>query len=103
MWSSTTLFDARRSDLEFELGPDQFFPMGDNSPQSKDARLWGGEQESRWDKEDGLEDGRIDVVPYVDRRLLIGKAFFVYWPHGWNPGNIRLPILPNLDRMGRIR
>ncbi len=43
---------------------DQFFVLGDNSAQSSDGRLWKGEY-------------------WVDRELLIGKALFIYWPHGW--------------------
>ena len=26
---------------EYEIGPDRFFMMGDNSPRSKDSRGWG--------------------------------------------------------------
>ncbi|MGE5192381.1 MAG: signal peptidase I [Deltaproteobacteria bacterium] len=42
---------------------DEFLMLGDNSPRSNDSRLWQS----------------TSVVP---RRLLIGKAFYVYWPHG---------------------
>lgn len=42
---------------------DEFFMLGDNSPRSSDSRLW-------------------ERSPAVPRRLLIGKAFFIYWPHG---------------------
>lgn len=38
-WDSEPMFRERRT-LEFTLGPREFFPLGDNSPQSKDARLW---------------------------------------------------------------
>ena len=43
---------------------DQFFMLGDNSPSSSDSRYW--EQKS-----------------FVERRQLIGKAMFIYWPHAW--------------------
>ncbi len=90
------LFERRQSE-EFTLEQDQFFPMGDNNPQSQDARLWGGGQMS-------LFEGRwLEVPHYVERSMLIGKAFLVYWPHGWNAFNIPLPIIPNVSRMGRIR
>ncbi len=100
LWRDSRLFRSRRQDLTFRLAADQFFPMGDNSPQSRDARLWGGPNESTW-----AEGGSIPVGSYVERRLLIGKAFLIYWPHGWYPGPVKLPIapIPNLDRMGRIR
>jgi hypothetical protein len=42
------------------FGPDEYFALGDNSVQSKDSRAWG----------------------QVPRRLLMGKAVWVYWP--WN-------------------
>ena len=76
---SRTLFDTRRY-IEFPLEQDQFFPMGDNSPQSKDGRLWG-------------------EPAYVERELLTGKAVLVYWPHSWNEP----PMLPNFKQMRLIR
>ncbi len=117
-WNSSNLFKSRDTELTFHLEADQFFPMGDNSPQSKDARLWHremfrfgwGDPVSHVDAEGrSIQPGgsnqlsHIKVNNYVDRRLLIGKAFLVYWPHGWNPGKVKLPLIPNLDRMGRIR
>jgi signal peptidase I len=73
---------------------DQFFMLGDNSPASKDGRMWG-------------------PVDYVERRLLIGKAIYIYWPHGIPasfsfPVNIfgskkYIPFWPNLGRMERVR
>ena len=69
---------------------DQFFPMGDNSPHSLDARLWSNH--------------------YVERQLLIGEAVFIYYPHPWHvkiPGEkfrtIPLLIYPKFSRMGVIR
>jgi signal peptidase I len=41
---------------------DEFLALGDNSPRSKDSRLW-------------------SMGPGVPRKLLVGKAFFIYWPH----------------------
>ena len=43
---------------ELPLGPDDFLPLGDNQPNSYDARYWGP----------------------VDRRHLIGTGACVYWP-----------------------
>lgn len=47
---------------------DEFMVLGDNSPRSSDSRFWnavaGGEH--------------AHAVP---RKLMIGKAFFIYWPH----------------------
>ena len=33
----------RRQEVSFSMGKDQFFPLGDNSPQSSDGRLWKSE------------------------------------------------------------
>ncbi len=72
---------------EFPLGDDRFFVLGDNSPFSKDGRLWGHEY-------------------FVDRHLLTGKALFIYWPHSDHriPGTpIPFPFFPNIPRMGFVR
>jgi signal peptidase I len=60
---------------------DQFFPLGDNSPASQDARSWG-------------------QPDYVARELLIGKALLIYWPHAWNRP---VYFTPNFQRMGVIK
>ena len=53
----------------FRLGPDEFLMLGDNSPKSKDGRLWGNSRGA----------ARRHAVP---RKALVGKAFYIYWPHG---------------------
>ncbi len=78
-WSESQLF-SKRGVLNFQLEEGQFFPMGDNSAASSDARVWYRH-------------------PFVERRFLIGKALLVFWPHLWYG-----PVPhPNLPRMGRIR
>lgn len=99
LWATSEIFDLRRDDVRFKLGEDQFFPLGDNSPQSKDARLWYGDQTAHHLKDQIM----IDVKPYVERERLIGKAFLVYWPHPWQIKAGVRPIIPNVRRMGRIR
>jgi len=85
--------------LEFPLGPDQFFVLGDNSSASKDGRAWGTLDEP---------------LHHVDRRLLVGRALVVFWPHAvptpWNVKvlercgwELRLPSLPNFARMRFVR
>jgi signal peptidase I len=59
---------------------DQFFMLGDNSRQSQDARSWSRN--------------------YVERKLLIGKALYIFWPHSWDSP---LPFTPNWERMRFIR
>lgn len=55
------------------LGPDHFFVCGDNSPASLDARLW--------PSVDPWVEEQIDpTIGVVHRDLLVGKAFFVYFP-----------------------
>ena len=49
--------------VDFSLGPDEFLALGDNSPRSRDSRLW-------------------ETGPAVPRKNLVGKAFWIYWPHG---------------------
>jgi len=73
---------------DFPLKADQFFVLGDNSPRSKDGRLWG------------------DDNYWVPRELLIGKALFIYWPHSWNEirsVGVPFPMFPNFERMRFVR
>jgi signal peptidase I len=120
------------------LGPDHFMMCGDNSPRSKDGRLWdsGAEQ---WVHEIARSRGAISNADFdqvraeiaakpggdvalagrhvVHRQLLIGRAFYVYWPHAvpFGPewlqfdtprlgplGSFRLPFYPNVARMKMI-
>jgi signal peptidase I len=95
-WSRSAIF-AARTHSTYKLGPDQFFPMGDNSPSSKDARIW----RDTITTPVGYEP--LEVEHYVPRDLLIGKAFLVYWPHGLDLGPIPLRVVPNVARMKWIR
>ena len=60
---------------------DQFLPMGDNSAQSLDGRVWNGPK-------------------FVERDMLIGRALIVFWPHSLNEP---IPFFPNFKRMKFIR
>ena len=105
---------------EFELGPEEYLVLGDNSPRSKDSRLWSNTRHAR----------HRYAVP---ASALIGKAFFIYWPHGipflrdgegfpityhkeqdysyygtgstqkTNYPDFRIPFYPHVTRMHRIR
>lgn len=77
-----------------DLGPDQFFVLGDNSPSSKDGRLW--------EIVDPAVAEQIDpTVGIVPRKLLLGKAFLVYFPAPFSAGG-RIPI-PNFGEVRFIR
>jgi signal peptidase I len=87
---------GQRHKADFTLNRDQLFVMGDNSAESSDARLW----------VNGNNDRGKPGGPYLDRRLLIGKALCVYWPHSWNqiPGTpIPFPLFPNIADMRLVR
>jgi signal peptidase I len=63
-WAGRYLQDWEQLDtLDLRIGPDSYLALGDNSPRSSDSRLWPGEK----------------TVP---REFLVGKAFYIYWPHG---------------------
>ena len=61
----------------FALDEDQYFVCGDNSPGSFDSRLW-----NEPGKGNNGNNYRMGIVP---QDYLIGKAFFVYWPGGFQP------------------
>ncbi len=100
MWSEFIGWSSRRR-VSFVLEEDQFFPMGDNSPESLDARCWAG-----WKAQIPLPRGVNEDAwiwsdkSYVPRDLLVGKALVVFWPHSWNSP---VPFMPNFKRMKLIR
>jgi signal peptidase I len=85
---------ATRQPRDFPIKEGQLFVMGDNSPESKDCRLWM--------MADPRQAGGVPGGPYLDRRLLIGRAICVFWPHSWGsiPG---LPLLPGWPNFGDMR
>ena len=100
LWDSFAGWNARRS-TTFELEEDQFFPMGDNSPESLDARCW-ARSKARLNLPDGVNKDAWTWwdKSYVPRELLVGKAILVFWPHSWNAP---VPFMPNLNRIKLIR
>lgn len=99
-WETSVVFDSRQS-IKYELGEGHYFPLGDNSPQSKDARLW---------SQGNRIAGYHDPPPYVERKLMIGKALVVYWPHGWRPTSAgianmarNIAFIPNFPQMKLIK
>jgi signal peptidase I len=74
------------------LENDEFFVMGDNSPNSDDGRWW-----SEQGKGNNSQFYRAGIVP---RNYLVGKALFVYWPSCFQPfGKSSFVFVPNLGRL----
>ena len=86
MWSNQRFQDFlatryRSKEHAFLIKENAYFPMGDNSPSSQDARIWDGPN-------------------YVEEDFMIGKALFVYWPHSLNRP---IPYFPNFWDMKFIK
>jgi signal peptidase I len=80
-----------------ELGPDEYFVLGDNSKVSLDARFWGAPVDLPREGDYHVGAGR------VPGRFLLGKAFFVYWPAGYRPPSLQFGIEPDFGDMRFIR
>lgn len=64
------LYTSKAGPIEFApLQKDEYFVLGDNSPQSQDSRLWSNRR-------------RAVNRHAVPRNAFVGKAFLIYWPHG---------------------
>src|SRR5262245_43200921 len=78
------------------LGPDQFMMCGDNSQMSLDSRLWASPHP--------LVEKQIDPHPFtVHRRLLLGKAWVVYFPAPYSITEGGVPVVPDFGRLRFIR
>ncbi len=99
-----------REPIDYPIAPGHYLMLGDNSPRSGDGRAWG-----RADQVDPAQPGRGwddsgRASWEVPERLLVGKAFCVYWPHPrplWprlclGP-DLRFPVVPDFARMRWIR
>lgn len=93
---------------EKESDLDEFYVLGDNSPQSLDSRAWTAaaptlklwKDPSKDPAKQGPEDllYKLGTVP---RYSMIGRAMFVYWPAGHRLAG--LPIIPDVGGMRLIR
>ena len=84
---------GRATDTPLILGEDEFFVLGDNSPNSEDGRWWSKEGLAN----PGLPSYRAGIVP---RDYLVGKALYVYWPSGFRPfPKFPFGVIPNVGQM----
>lgn len=99
-WEDSVIWESRRS-VSFRLEADQFFPMGDNSPASLDARCWAESNEGYRYQSSADDDAYLFAkASYVPRDLLVGKAMMIFWPHMWNSP---VPFTPNFKRIQLIK
>ncbi len=78
------------------LGPDHYFMLGDNSPASSDSRLWGNPHP--------LVAQQVDGSPFVvHRKLLLGKAWVVYFPAPYSLSENGRGVIPDFGRLRFIR
>jgi signal peptidase I len=103
---------AHRPAKEYPIQPGHYLMLGDNSARSRDGRAWGQFDRLGGPIGPGAADdsGSSRASWEVPESLLVGKAFWVYWPHAkpvWPEvrvsTDIRLPILPYIERMRVIR
>ena len=93
------------------LGKDQFFAMGDNSPNSADSRYW---KDSTWGPTNpwlvkehfqdwiDAEEGRVPEGR-VHRDTLMGQAFAVYFPSAYGKDKNSSSLIPDFGRMRLIK
>jgi signal peptidase I len=78
------------------LGPDHYYMLGDNSQASLDSRVWGSPH--------SLVAYQVDESPFVvHRKLLLGKAWVVYFPAMFPLTEPGLPVVPDFGRLRYIR
>jgi signal peptidase I len=78
------------------LDHDEFFMLGDNSRASQDSRLWGNPHP--------LVATKIDAKPFiVNRKLLLGKAWVVYFPSPLPMSDGGKAYIPDFGRLRFIR
>ncbi|MCC7204120.1 MAG: signal peptidase I [Phycisphaeraceae bacterium] len=92
-------FEDQRQGKPVTIGKDLFFCLGDNSPDSHDGRFW--QQIDPW-VEVRSGKAREELVGLVPRNLLVGRAFFVYWPAPRAVKEGGLAIIPDFGRMRAI-
>lgn len=87
---------SQREGAPVELESDQFYCLGDNSPFSHDGRYWA--EVNPWIQQRMLSD-KDQVTGVVPRELMIGKAFFVYFPAPHRLSPTSMGFIPNFGDM----
>ena len=90
--------------IPMQLDDDEFFCIGDNNPLSDDGRFWGPDPSTpdalwvrqRYFDKPVYDNSRDGIVP---RQLMMGRAFFVYFPapYSWTPNG--MGVIPNFADM----
>lgn len=95
---------------DYPISPGCYMMLGDNSPWSRDGRAWGRNDQIRGDRPgQGWDDsGRASWE--VPAKLVVGKAFCVYWPNAtpmWPRlrlgADFVLPLRPSVEKIRWIR
>lgn len=90
--TNSSAFGAHPENIAVLRG-DEYFVLGDNSGASLDSRGWRLDNLDPWVSQCVREwTGDTDVRPgVVHRKLMLGKAFFVYWPATFRPHGLFVP------------
>lgn len=86
---------ALATEVPVDIEKDRFFCLGDNSPESKDGRLW-TEVDPWLEHQTGVPRG------FVPRDMMIGRAFFVYYPAPRPLTRLGMAFIPNFGQMRMI-
>lgn len=81
----------------FRIPADACFVLGDNSPNSRDARYWGPDDVGPHLADSFAAGGYVYGTVPIDQ--LLGRAFFVYWPGSSGPGFGGFRLLPDTGRV----
>lgn len=98
-WANIAGWGTTNHPILLREKPGDYFCCGDNSPQSKDGRMW-VDIAPMLAKREGIAAYQYGTVP-ADQ--MIGRAFFVYWPSGFKVFSSRVGVIPNVGRMRIIR
>ena len=88
--------DGHHDSQPVDILADQYFCLGDNSPMSSDGRFW--KRVDPWIKRTMFNEGE-NAKGIVPRELMIGRAFFVYFPAPYSTRPSHWALFPNFGQM----